>query len=229
MVFAPWTVRNYQVYGSFMPFGAAGNFNFWIGNYHGGNGEQEPTQEQRELTLTHGVKEINGESMRQFKNFLRDYPAEFVKLTVLRINKYFSISRPMGFWFYQTGLGQMSFVLSSALASCFLFILGLGGIINSIILKKETQRQALAYLAIFGLTASLLIFVTVVETRYRFQIYPALAIFAGYFLVYLLANRRWWADKIFWSAIGLVVSNGLLDLFLSSGRFLEKINLFFKS
>ncbi|MFH0852565.1 MAG: glycosyltransferase family 39 protein [bacterium] len=225
-VFTPWTVRNYAVYQEFMPFGAAGNFNFWIGNYHNGNGEQEPTDEQRQFAATEEVKNINGESLARFKEFLRDYPAEFLKLTIFRISKYFSVARPMGFWFYQTGLGQMLFVLSSALASCFLFVLGLGGIIKSVFFKKETQREALAYLAVFALSVSLLVFVTVVETRYRFQIYPALAIFAAYFLVALGRIKTWAYNKILWAAIGLIFLNGLVDLLLNLERFKEKIGLF---
>ncbi len=223
LVFLPWTTRNYLVYKELMPFGAAGNFNFWIGNYHGGNGEQEPTQEQREFTLIHGVKEINGESMKQFKNFLRDYPAEFVKLTVLRINKYFSISRPMGFWFYQKGIGQMLFVFSSALASIFLFVLGFGGIIRSIIAKKKE----LWYLTVFTFFVSLIIFVTVVETRYRFQIYPPMAIFAGYFIVWLKNQpKKWWFDRALWLSAGLVFLNGLIDLLLNIERVRERIGFF---
>jgi len=105
IVFIPWTARNYQIYGEIMPFGAAGQFNFWIGNYHGGSGEQEPTLEQQQFLQSHKAVEINPESIRQFKNFVLSYPAEFLKLTFLRINKYFSVIRPMGFWFYQHGLG----------------------------------------------------------------------------------------------------------------------------
>ena len=97
-----------------MPFGAAGNFNFWIGNYHGANGEQGPTDEQMKFEQTHETKAINGESMKQFKNFLITHPGEFVKLTFLRVNKYFSIIRPMGFWFYQTGWGQFLLLLAGA-------------------------------------------------------------------------------------------------------------------
>jgi len=225
-VFTPWTIRNYGVYHEFMPFGAAGNFNFWIGNYHNGNGEQEPTDEQRQFAATEEVKNINSESLARFKTFLRDYPAEFLKLTVLRVSKYFSVARPMGFWFYQTGLGQMIFVFSSALASCFLFVLGVGGIINSLFLKKETEREALWYLSAFGLTVSLLIFVTVVETRYRFQIYPALAIFAAYFLVALGKLKTWAYNRVLWVVVALVFSNGIIDLLLNLERFREKIGLF---
>lgn len=224
VVFIPWTWRNYQTYGQVMPFGAAGNFNFWIGNQPGGNGEQEPTLEQIEFSAKHGVKEINNESMKQFKVFLFSHPLEFIKLTFLRINKYFSVIRPMGFWFYQHGLGQFLFLLSSAAASVFLFVLGLSGILKTI----ANREKRLYYLLALTIFTPLIIFITVIETRYRFQIYPLLAIFAGYFMVGLPFDRpKWWLEKTLWLAVVLVFSNGIIDLFLSLAKFKERLGLFF--
>lgn len=222
-VFTPWTIRNYIVYDKFMPFGAAGNFNFWIGNYHGSSGEQEPTQEQQQFTSTHGVREINSESMKQFKSFLRGHPGEFIKLILLRINKYFSVLRPMGFWFYQKGLGQLLFILSSALASVVLFILGTGGAIKAV----KSRSEPLYYLLALTVFTPLIIFVTVVETRYRFQIYPLLAIFAGYFAVGLLEQGKWWRQRILWVSLAIFAVDGLIDLFLSLEKVKDKLNLFF--
>ncbi len=224
LVFIPWTWRNYQAYGQLMPFGAAGNFNFWIGNRHGGDGEQGPTKEQIEFVTTRELKEVNGESMKQFKSFLYSHPFEFIKLTCLRINKYFSVIRPMGFWFYQEGLGQLLFLLSSAAASVILFVLGLGGILKTVFLRDKR----LYYLLAMAAFTPLIIFVTVVETRYRFQIYPLLAIFAGYFMVTPPKDQpRWWQGRIFWLAAGLVFLNGLIDAFLSLERLKERFGLFF--
>lgn len=224
MVFIPWTWRNYQVYGQIMPLGAAGNLNFWIGNYHGGNGEQEPTREQIEFTHSRELKEVNGESMKQFKTFLVSHPFEFVKLTLLRINKYFSVIRPMGFWFYQTGLGQLLFILSSAAASVILFVFGLAGILRVAILKD----RRLYYLLVFAVLTPPIVFITVVETRYRFQIYPLLAIFAGYYIADWPPNRPLWRpEKIFWLAFTLVCANGVVDLLLSLARIKEKLGLIF--
>lgn len=224
LVFIPWTWRNYQIYGQLMPFGAAGNFNFWIGNRLGGDGEQGPTNEQIEFVTTRELKEVNSESTKQFKSFLYSHPLEFIKLTCLRINKYFSVIRPMGFWFYQEGLGQLLFILSSAAASVILFVFGLGGILKTIFLKDKRLYYPLA----FAIFTPLIIFVTVVETRYRFQIYPLLAIFAGYFMVRLTFNQtKWWLERTLWLSAALVFSNGIIDLLLSLARLKERLKLFF--
>lgn len=223
LVFVPWTARNYQVYGEIMPFGSAGNFNFWIGNYHGGNGEQEPTVEQQRFLETHKAVEINPESIKHFKEFIFAYPAEFLKLTLLRINKYFSVIRPMGFWFYQAGLGQALFIFSSALASVFLFVFGLAGALKAWLAKDEKLNYLLAFLAF----TPLIIFATVVETRYRFQIYPILAILSGYFATEALNTRGRWRQKIIIASAIIIFSNGLIDMLLSWEKIKDRFGSFF--
>ena len=157
--------------------------------------------------------------MRQFKLFLQEHPVEFLKLTALRVNKYFSIIRPMGWWFYQTGIGQLLFVFCSAVASVFLFVFGLAGTIKAWRLKEEKLNYLLAFLVF----TPLIIFATVVETRYRFQIYPLLAILSAYAVIVLLKEKRWWRNKVFLISVVIILNNGLVDLILSQERFKEKI------
>ena len=222
LVFVPWTARNYGIYHRIMPFGAAGSMNFWIGNYYGGDGEQASNQHYLNFLADHGILDTADESIRQFRDFLVEYPGEFIKLTALRINKYFSIIRPMGFWFYQHGWGQFLFLISSALASIILFILGFGGLFRAF----KFKNSPLLYLAAFTIITPLIIFITVVETRYRFQIYPLLAIFAGYFVNYLVTVPKWWRVKVLWLLLGIVSLNGLVDVLLSLARLKERIGCF---
>jgi len=76
------------------------------------------------------------------------------------------------------------------------------------------------------ITTPLFVFVTVVETRYRFQIYPILAIFAGFFIVHLIEKRKFWLDRILWTMIAVFFGNGLIDLLLSMERFKERLSRF---
>ncbi|PIT93675.1 hypothetical protein COU00_03055, partial [Candidatus Falkowbacteria bacterium CG10_big_fil_rev_8_21_14_0_10_43_11] len=134
------------------------------------------------------------------------------------------VIRPMGFWFYQQGLGQLLFILSSVLSSVFLFIFGLGGIFKAIAIRDKR----LYYLLAMAILTPLIIFITVVETRYRFQIYPLLAIFAGYFIVALSINEpKWRQEKMLWLAIVLVFLNGIIDLLLNLDKIKERFGLFF--
>lgn len=218
LVFLPWTLRNYKVYGEIMPFGTAGSLNFWIGNHVGANGEQEPNTSINDYIAMNRAVDVQGRSIEQFKSFILSYPGEFTKLTFLRINKYFSILRPMGFWFYASGWRQILFVFCSFVFSFFVFVLGLGGILRSYKLKNIYTN----YLIAFTVFTPLILFITVVETRYRFQIYPFLAIFAGYFIGFLELNRDSWFKNMIIPFV-LIAANGIIDGLLNFNQFKEKI------
>lgn len=129
----------------------------------------------------------------------------------------------MGFWFYQSGIRQLIFVLSSAAASVFLFVFGLAGVLKAIIGKEKN----LYYLLALSVFTPLIIFVTVVETRYRFQIYPLLAILSGFFIAELFGTTvRWWRNKVLWLAAGTVFLNGIVDLILNVNKIVDKFNRF---
>jgi len=110
----------------------------------------------------------------------------------------------------------------SALASVILFIFGLAGFLR--LLKSDDNP--VNYLLAFTIITPLIIFITVVETRYRFQIYPLLMIFAGYFIVFLSKQKKWQFNKIFLLATAIILANGLIDLILSMEKFRERINWF---
>jgi len=114
-------------------------------------------------------------------------------------------------------------LISSVLASVVLFVFGLGGLIHSFKLKKEK----ILYLLTFTIITPLIIFITVVETRYRFQIYPLLAIAAGYFIILLKNESKRWFNKILWLSMALIFTNGLIDSILSLARLKERFGLFF--
>ena len=217
LVFLPWTVRNYMVYGEIMPFGTAGAYNFWIGNHVGANGEQESSKEIANYVGTHKAVDIQKESMSQFKSFVWNYPGEFVRLTFLRMDKYFSILRPMGFWFYTSGWRQALFILCSFIFSCFVFILSLGGILRS----YKLNNTYIKYLLAFTIATPLILFITVVETRYRFQIYPFLAIFSGYYIsLFNLDKKAWFKNLLTPSVVVLLI--GLADGIINFSSFKDK-------
>lgn len=218
-ILTPWTVRNYSSYGKIMPFGAGGAYNFWIGNHVGASGEQEPGPELTEYFYNHNVIESYDESMRQFKSFVVNYPEDFIKLTLMRVNKYFSALRPMGFWFYNSGFSQALFVASSAAFSFFVMTFGIGGIFN--FLKKTDKSLDIKYLIYFTIATPLIIFITVVETRYRFQIYPFLSILAAYFVLEIKDNRKEY--KTLAVALFIVVLNSSIDLIINLDSFKDKI------
>lgn len=219
LVFLPWTISNYKKYEKIIPFGTAGALNFWIGNHIGASGEQEPSLEIVNFINTNTPIDTQNESLKQFKYFVLNHPLEFTKLTILRINKYFSVLRPMGFWFYNSGWGQALFVISSFIYSLVLFIIGFKGFLKAYKLNSEYKN----YLILFTIVTPLILFITVVETRYRFQIYPLLAIFSAYYISLInLNNKKAWFKNLLIPSL-VILMNGLIDGLINFNIFKDKI------
>ncbi len=183
----PWAIRNYLIYHQFFLTTLIGEYNLWVGNTLLANGGQisggyNPLTSYTEINGFFSLKQKAGQ---EFFLFLTNYPLVFIKLCFLRIIRYFSLIRPMGFWFYQTGLPQLIFVASSAVSIIVLFISGFSGIVLSWLEKNKLTR----YLIALAVASPLVLIPTVVQSRYRFQIYPFLAIFGGYVLVALFTKR----------------------------------------
>lgn len=221
----PWTVRNYQIYHQFIPTTLIGEYNLWVGNTLNADGGQlsggyNPFDE---YAAQYGYETVRIAADGAFKNFIIEHPGRFIQLTFIRTIRYFSLIRPMGFWFYQTGVGQTIFVLLSGLATAALFVTGFAGMI-----RMTRERKALFYCIIaLALTSPLVLLPTVVQSRYRFQIYPFLAVCAGYVVIQWLKEKKWWLDRSFLIAAGILVGISIIDIFLSSQIIIERLTKLF--
>ncbi|MBI5728708.1 MAG: glycosyltransferase family 39 protein [Candidatus Magasanikbacteria bacterium] len=209
--FSPWVVRNYFVYHQFILTTLVGSYNLWVGNTLlsiGGQISGGPNPVDA-YTSVYGFFDLKSKASREFFVFIFGYPLVFLKLCALRFIRFFSLIRPMGFWFYQSGLGQVVFVASSALSQAVLFITGFSG---SLLALRE-KKIFYTLLVILAFTSPLVLLPTVVESRYRFQIYPFLAIFGGYYLLAFLRKDigRW---KIGGAVVAGLILISLADAFV---------------
>lgn len=221
-VLAPWAIRNYLIYHQFILTTLTGSFNLWIGNTLASQGGQisggfNPFDEYVRLQGFGGIKE---KASQEFLFFVLNYPVVFIKLSLLRIIRFFSLIRPMGFWFYQSGAKQLVFILSSLVWGAIFFISGYSG---SIALWRE-RKALLNYFIVFALLAPLPLIFTVVQSRYRFQMYPFLAIFGGYFISKLLEDVKYKKYLRIAAAVLLIIS--LLDAAYFLPLIKERLNLF---
>ncbi len=223
LIFTPWVVRNYKIYNQFIPTTLVGVHNLWVGNteqYFGSqaNGGINPATVYSEKF---GYADFSNEAQKQFTSFVLAKPFLFAQITATRFMAYFSAIRPMGFWFYQHGVSQAIFVISSAVAILFLFISGLSGILLSL----KQKNNLLYYLTAFTMTAPLALIFAVVESRYRFQIYPFLAIFGAYFLYNVYGS---WLNvrKPFFYAASFILVISIIDIWISWQVILEHLRLF---
>lgn len=224
VLMTPWTLRNYKIYHQFIPTTLIGQYNIWIGNTLVANGGQlsggfNPWDD---YAAKNGFADIKNKASQEFKNFLFQHPLTFIKLSLVRTVRYFSLIRPMGFWFYQVGLGQMIFVGFSALFIALLFVTGWSGILIALSQKKSLYY----YLIALAITAPLPLIATVVESRYRFQIYPFLAMFGGYALYYWFTNKGWYKQLQFLIPTVFLLLISLVDVLMSSGVIIERLKTF---
>jgi hypothetical protein len=171
-----------------------------------------------------GAVDLEGESMRQFQMFVLENPVEFVRLSTLRVMKYFSLIRPMGFWFYQSGLPQLIFLFASGVVTAVVFTFGLAGLLALIRVIDSSYR----YLGAITVLTPLILFITVVETRYKFQIYPMLGIFASWAIFELMERKKSFVlSKPFLASVIFFVVITTVDIYMSFGKLAERLGWFF--
>lgn len=222
----PWVVRNYLIYHQFILTTLIGEYNLWVGNTLLSNGGQifGGFNPLTMFTETHGFFGLKAKAHAEFWFFIFGHPLVFIKLCLLRFIRYFSLIRPMGFWFYQTGVQQLIFVASSAVAILLLFWSGFTGMI----LAMKEKRPIFYYLIIFALTSPLVLIPTVVQSRYRFQIYPFLAIFGALALARFFLNReKLWKKTEFFVPAAFLFIMTIADIILHANFILERINKLF--
>ncbi len=211
LVLAPWVIRNYSLYHQFILTTLIGDFNIWIGNTLSADGGQIAGGFNPVTTYVdqNGLTGLGNEAKKMFREFIFTYPQEFIKLTAIRTVRYFSLIRPMGFWFYDHGLSQIIFVIASGLSIAGLFVSGLAGIILA-----WWRREQKWYLLALTVTAPIPLLVTVVQSRYRFQIYPFLALFGAYAVVKLWKKAS--VAKMAWVMAAIILGVfTLIDIMLS--------------
>lgn len=225
---APWTVRNYIVYGKFRPFNASPGL-LWSGNYPGANGELNP-----KMPYPPGV---DNETMSQdefddalFKAGLeqtKNHPLAFIKLTALRTSIYFSAARPSAFWPYQERSPYFRpFVALASSAHIFLlFALGLLG--ATVALKEalgvELKKRLYYFLAFFAMMPASVVWL-VVETRYRFPAYIFFSVLAGYGIFWLVASQNHSKLKYLLISASPIFLNTLFDALRNWSRVIEKLS-----
>jgi hypothetical protein len=219
LMIAPWTIRNYETYHSFILTTAAGGYDLWLGNTPATGGGAHPTPEMVSYASTHDFTATSAYGTKQFENFIFNHPLAEAELLVEKGIAYFSIARPYGFWFYLSGRAQEVVLAWSALWSFALFSLGLAGAWLMLRGRRPLHSWLLALAALMPLS----VIPIIVETRYRLPLYPFLALFAGYFILRLYRDRGEW--KVLIVAAALVIGDGALDALRNIGLIVSRLGL----
>lgn len=219
-VVSPWVIRNYIVFDKFIPSRIYGFYTLHNGNYHGASGENdiELLPEALKIKEEQGVFAVEDYSKQQFFNFIKQHPLEYLSLHFKKISIYFSWLRPTGHWTYLTNWQRLTTYVFSGIFSVLVFSLGITGIWHAF--KKLKNNKIIKYLILFTILTPLPFIITLVETRYRYPIYPLLAIFGAYAVMTIWQNKKF---KYFTIITGILLINSVFDLIINWSRFLDKI------
>lgn len=226
LVLTPWTIRNYQVFGKFIPTAVMFGNNLAMGNHPGASGEQMDIPYQSvENLFKNGYLKGDSLAVKFALNFIKDNPLEFAKITLYRISIYFSFARPAGFWPHFSSLNKAVTILFSVAYSFLILVLGMAGVLFSIRKKNFIfffKEKLTGVLAIAFLMPLSVIFI-IVETRYRYPFYPFLAIFAGIAGCFLFQSKKEILKPIFLSLI-VIGGNTAFDIARNFSRIIARIS-----
>jgi hypothetical protein len=176
VVFSPWPIRNARVFHAFIPLRTTVGFELWMGNRSGATGFLDeslfPSFNSTELHdyKTRGELSYTAHKFELAKKYIVDHPATFVRLTAIRIARY---------WF-GTGAehGSSLFAVHATLTSVF----GLTGLI--LLFRRRHYSLAILF-ALPLLLFPIPYYITHAEFRYRLALDPFLTILAAYAVVTL--------------------------------------------
>lgn len=223
-VMTPWTVRNYRLYHAFIPTSVTFGDDFLAGNHPQATGELDESRYPY-IEKYQGLSYLaaDREEIKDTLLFIAQDPLRFLKLTAYRASIYFSFARPTGWWFFLSGANRVITLLLSSLYSIMLFSFGFFGAWQSwkrAATLDQKQKIFLFFAAVFAMPFSIIFII--VETRYRYPVYPLLAVFAGYGVWVLRRDHK----KVLWNFLIIFIllfSNTLFDVARNWSRIVERV------
>ena len=171
LIFLPWPVRNARVLGAFIPTRSTVGFELWMGNRDRATGFLDetyfPTFSREELARYQALGEVGymAEKSSLASNWIRRHPGGFLRLTGLRIVRFWS------------GSGTRHGSLAYVLYACLTTLGAAWGL--AIAWARGSQKRLLAGLSVALLVFPLPYYVTHAEFRYRLVLDPVLCVLAA--------------------------------------------------
>jgi len=178
---SPWTIRNYRVFGRFVPLTSSAGVNFWLGNNPEATGGLYSKEGKRILSLVppnlmEKVKKAKDEAEvdeilgKAGWEWVKSHPKKFLKLIPLRLR---------ALWWFDPEM-KSKFPLLRKIVYVFLLGLALPGAFLS---RKLWRNLLIFYLLAVWETVFYSFFFG--QARFRYVIEFGFILFAGYFLCFL--------------------------------------------
>lgn len=177
-----WSLFASLRYDRFILTTGVGAYDIWVGNHFGASGGFEKAPDIQIVRNSINSKELDAISRRKYIEFLTRHPFAFLELQIRKTALYFSLARPGGFWI---GLWDYPVQLFITLALSFVWtsILFIVGIAGAFMLLKERSDLKMRFMLTSALLQPISVIPIIVETRYRYSLFPFLALFCAYFLI----------------------------------------------
>jgi 4-amino-4-deoxy-L-arabinose transferase-like glycosyltransferase len=182
----PWTVRNYVVFHSFIPFRSNFGLEWWLDNHtQYPDRSVHPIDYQPELDKYVRMTEIPymEEKKREAFAFVRAYPADASQFVLHRfVRTWLEISEsPLDLW-RTIPWSLKGFIL----ANCTFSLLALLGAL----LAVRSRSPAATPLAVVLMVYPIVFYITHTGVRYRFPIDPIMVVFAVYGVAHAVSRVR---------------------------------------
>lgn len=216
-----WSFVMSQRYGMFILTTGVGGYDLWVGNSLKADGGFEKTDEKLDARYSMSIAGLDAFSKKKYFEFLTTHPLQFLELQWRKTALYFSLIRPGGYWIHLIRFPWQRFLtlLSSFLWTFVLFVAGGAGL--WFFLKKRKDILSRIFLA-FALLQPAAVIPVIVETRYRYPLYPFLAIFAAFFVL-----NRPYSRKVLALVIAVFFLFAGYDFLSNTGDILTKLESVF--
>lgn len=214
----PWSVFMSLRYDAFVLTTTAGGLDIWVGNNpHATGGFSKTPEIQAIRDNLHSVA-FTRVAVQKYIEFLTQDPLSFLELQWRKTAIYFSLMRPTGFWIHLAAYpwDRLVTLLASGVWTAGLFV---GGLAGALLLLREKWNSSINRLFLgFAVLQPLAVIPIIVETRYRYALFPFLAIFAAYWLY--TRPFRWYALKV---ALGILLVFTAYDVWYNWVEIMNKV------
>jgi hypothetical protein len=220
-----WSLRNSLTYDTPLFLTNVGTWNLWVGNNIDATGGFEKTSEQIHVRRSHHALELSSIGAERYFEFLIDHPFRFIELQFRKTVMYFSLIRPTGFWSYLKNIPTQQFATLSlsGLGTAILFITGIAGSALLFIRRRDIVAKIIL---LFAILQPLAVIPIIVETRYRYSLFPFLAVFGAFFIVSCFKKREDILYKIFGWVFIVFISITAYDAIYHSDILFSRLNTF---
>jgi 4-amino-4-deoxy-L-arabinose transferase-like glycosyltransferase len=175
LTLAPWTIRNYSIFGKFVPLTTKGGLSLWVANnpLADGGGTEKVLAIPGGNTLTEGA--LGPVHQKMAMQFIAENPLKFIRL---------SLSRLVYFWhlgYHGDGLNEIIFL------AMYWPLLGLA--ITGACIGWRSNRNATLLVLTVPILLTLVHMVFLPEGRYRLPADLMNCVFAGYGMHWIISRE----------------------------------------